>query len=174
MRDTSIRPTFDKIWTEFATALAERSTCARTGVGCVIVTEDNHRVLSIGYNGGARGLNNSCDSAEPGNCGCLHAEENALIKMNFNEPSPKKMYTTLAPCLMCAKRAVNAGIQEVIYITAYRKTEGIELLEKAGVKVRQYQAPPNEKPCASCGWEEWRHYRSCPTPKVKAYGGPPG
>lgn len=117
--------------------LSNRSTCARRHVGCVIVSSDNQRVLAIGYNGSWKGGPNACDSTEPGNCGDLHAEENALIKLDYNDPVSKKMYTTTMPCLMCAKRIINSGIGEVIYLEAYRNTEGVELLEKAGIKVRQ-------------------------------------
>lgn len=150
------RPSWDQIFMQFAQSLAERSTCARAKVGCVVVTEDNHRVLSIGYNGGARGLPNGCDSTEPGKCGCLHAEENALIKMNFNEPSPKKLYTTTSPCVMCAKRIVNAGIKEVIFQKYYRTADGERILSQAGIKYRKFEVPePEEKydpgPWPCCG-----------------------
>jgi len=120
-----------------AMMLAERSTCARLHVGCVVVSGDNQRVLSIGYNGSWRGGPNGCDSTEPGNCGCLHAEDNSLIKLNYNDAAEKKLYTTIMPCSYCAKRIINAGIQEVIYLHEYRKTEGIEILKEAGIKVRQ-------------------------------------
>jgi dCMP deaminase len=120
-----------------ALMLASRSTCSRLHVGCVVVSEDNQRVLAIGYNGSWKGGPNGCDSGEPGNCGCLHAEDNALIKLNYNEPANKKLYTTIMPCAYCAKRIVNAGVKEVIYLHEYRKKEGIEILAEAGVKVRQ-------------------------------------
>ena len=131
------RPSFDSIYMNLALMLSERSTCDRLHVGCVIVSEDNSRVLSIGYNGSYRGGDNKCDSTEPGNCGCIHAEDNAFIKMNFNDPEKRKLYTTIAPCILCAKRIINADISEVIYLYAYRKTEGVDLLQKAKVKVSQ-------------------------------------
>lgn len=131
------RPTFDAVYMNLALMLAQRSTCSRLHVGCVVVSFDNQRVLSIGYNGSWKGGPNGCDSAEPGNCGCLHAEDNALIKLNPNEFVGKKAYITTAPCVACAKRLVNAGIAKVIYLHAYRKTEGIELLKAAEVEVVQ-------------------------------------
>lgn len=121
----------------FALNLAQRSTCSRAKVGCVVVTSDNHRILSMGYNGGAKGVFNECLSDEPGKCGHLHAEVNALIKLNFNEPAKKKMYTTTMPCFNCAVAIVNANIDEVIYNTEYRDRAGVELLEKAGIPVRK-------------------------------------
>lgn len=131
------RPSFDQVFMSFALNLAQRSTCSRAKVGCVVVTSDNHRILSMGYNGGAKGVFNECLSDEPGKCGHLHAEVNALIKLNFNEPAKKKMYTTTMPCFNCAVAIVNANIDEVIYNTEYRDRAGVELLEKAGIPVRK-------------------------------------
>lgn len=135
------RPSFDSIFMELATMMSTRATCHRLKVGCVIVSSDNHRILSIGYNGGAMGLKNECDSSEPGNCGCIHAEENALIKLNFNDPSDKKLLVTMSPCLQCAKRIVNAKIPVVMYLNEYRKMDGVDLLREAGIQVSRYLAP---------------------------------
>lgn len=131
------RPSFDAVYMNLALNLALRSTCARLHVGCAIVSGDYQRVLAVGYNGSYRGGPNGCDSDEPGNCGCIHAEMNAMIKLNPSEMMGKIAYVTTAPCVMCAKGMVNAGISKVIYLHEYRKKEGIELLAKAGVSVEQ-------------------------------------
>lgn len=94
-------------------------------------------MLSVGYNGGAKGLNNDCLSNEPGACGHLHAEINALLKMNYNEAAPKKMYVTCSPCRQCAVAIINAGVSEVLYRDEYRLKDGLELLAQAGVKTRR-------------------------------------
>lgn len=134
---TNNRPSFDQIYMNFALLLSKRSTCSRAQVGCVVVTADNHRVLSVGYNGGPKGLRNECLSIEPGKCGHLHSEINSLIKLDYNAPSDKKMYTTCLPCYMCSVAIVNANIKEVIYLNSYRDTSGGSLLLSAGIKVRQ-------------------------------------
>ena len=41
------------------------------------------------------------------------------------------------PCKMCAKAIINARIDEVVYIDKYRDLSGVELLQNAGIKVRQ-------------------------------------
>lgn len=125
------RTRWDDVWMGLARSLAGRTSCKRAGVGCLVVSQDNHRVLAIGYNGNYQMGPNTCDTDEPGACGCLHAEENALIKLDYGDPAGKKMYTTTSPCLMCAKRIINAGIREVIYETEYRKRDGIELLKSS-------------------------------------------
>lgn len=135
--EQKVRPSWDSIWMGFAETIAQRSTCTRAEVGCVIVSDDNSLVLGLGYNGGAKGQQNSCISDEPGKCGHLHAEINALIKTNYRDGSVKKAYITTSPCYNCAVALVNAGIAEVIFRVAYRDQTGVALLSNAGVKVRQ-------------------------------------
>lgn len=130
---------FDEIYMDLACSLAKRSTCSRLHVGCVVVSDDNQRVLAIGYNGSWRGGPNRCDSIEPGLCGCIHAEQNALIKLNYNEPCFKRLYTTVSPCSTCAKFIVNAGINEVVFLEKYRTTKGLEILEEAGILYHQLE-----------------------------------
>lgn len=120
-----------------AEELAKRSTCARSQVGSLITTPDLTQVLGIGYNGNARGLPNSCDSPEPGRCGCLHSEQNSLIKAGAAVPG-KVMFVTLSPCVMCAKMAVNTNVGRVYYRSGYRDPSGLEVLRAAGVEVLHY------------------------------------
>ena len=127
------RPSWDQIWSDFSKLISERSYDPRTKVGAVVVTEDNTQVLSVGYNGNHRGGANSVDSAEPGLSGLIHAEVNALVKMDYNNPKRKVMYVTHSPCLACAKLIINANIHEVKYLEEYRDTSGIELLKSFGV-----------------------------------------
>jgi len=129
------RPRWADVYLTFAYILSKRSMCLRASVGCVITSWDYNRVLAIGYNGNYKGGPHGCDSKEPGKCGCLHAEENAIIKLDFNDPSFKRLYTTTSPCKMCSKRIINAGIEQVVYTELYRNTEGIELLMNNSVEV---------------------------------------
>jgi len=66
----------------------------------------------------------------------IHAEINALLKMDYNNPKKKKMYVTLSPCRMCAKAIINAGIDEVYYMVEYRDTSGVDLLTSTGIKTK--------------------------------------
>ena len=45
----------------------------------------------------------------------------------------------LSPCAECAKLIIQAGIRRVVYRDAYRLTDGIDLLKRAGVEVEQSQ-----------------------------------
>ena len=132
------RPGWDSIWMEFAHLIAKRSYDPRYQVGAVIVTESNTQVLAVGYNGNYMGGPNQVESDEPGKSGMIHAEINALIKLDFNNPSRKIMYLTLSPCRACAKAIVNGGISELVFCEKYRDDSGLKLLESAGLTVRQF------------------------------------
>lgn len=133
-----MRPEWDKIWMDFAHNIAKRSYDPRFQVGSVIVTNDNCQVLAVGYNGNYAGGPNEAESEIPGQSGMIHAEINALIKLDYNNPKKKKLYLTLSPCRMCAKAIVNAGIDEVVYRESYRDLSGVELLQECGIKVRAF------------------------------------
>ena len=136
------RPSWDKIWMDFASTLALRSTCRRASVGCVVVSMDNSTVMGLGYNGGPKGGRNTCLSDEPGKCGHLHAEINALIKANYRDAAPRKAYLTLSPCVPCATALVNFGVEEVVYRVLYRDDAGLEILRNASYPIRVRQFDP--------------------------------
>jgi dCMP deaminase len=129
----------EEVYMRMAEELAKRSTCARTQVGTVITTGDLTQVLGIGYNGNARGLPNACDSSEPGRCGCIHSEANALIKAGA-QTEGKLMFVTVAPCSMCAKMIVNSNVDRVYYRIPYRESAGLDVLAQGGVEACRYDS----------------------------------
>lgn len=134
------RPSFEEVYMHFAQAISQRSTCRRLQVGTVITTTDFRKVLAIGYNGNATGLDNGCDRDEPGNCGCLHSEENAVINCDSPRQVEKYVFVTHLPCAMCAKRIINLGhVRRVVYAEEYRKRDAIRLLHGAGIEVMRLQ-----------------------------------
>ena len=136
MRD---RPSFEEVYMQFAETIALRSTCKRLKVGTVITTTDYRKVLAVGYNGNASGLDNTCDREEPGNCGCLHSEENAVINCDAPRETRKFVFVTHLPCAACAKRLINMGnVERIIYRNSYRKADAVELLERVGIEVHQF------------------------------------
>lgn len=133
------RPSWDKIWMTMAETIAQRSHHSTFKVGALIVTSDNTQVLSLGYNGNAAGMSNVPQSEEPGCSGLLHAEINALLKMDYNNPKDKVMYLTLSPCENCAIAIINSGIKKVIFKEQYRNVDGINLLKDAGILVESFK-----------------------------------
>lgn len=121
-----------------ARAVAERSYDPRLKVGAIIVSDDNTRLLSLGYNGNYKGGPNVPDSSDPGQSGFVHAEANSLVKCDYNFNRKKIMYLTHSPCAACAKLIVNAGISEVVYGEEYRDLSGIKILESCGIVVNRY------------------------------------
>jgi len=132
------RPSFESIYMTLAGTLAYRSTCSRLRVGTVITSTDYRKVLAVGYNGNATGLPNGCDRHEPGNCGCLHSEENAVINCDAPRNIEKVVFVTHLPCVQCAKRLINLGnVQAVYYQNEYRIKDSIQILQSVGIRVAQ-------------------------------------
>jgi dCMP deaminase len=125
------------------------STARNLKVGCVLV-KDN-RIISIGYNGTPSGWSNECEVEFTTGDGThdhvemitkpevIHAEANAVAKLaRSNESGEGSVaFITHAPCLSCAKMLYSAGIIEVVYADPYKSKEGLQFLEKCGIKVSQ-------------------------------------
>ena len=115
---------------------AENSYCKRRQVGALIVKDKS--IISDGYNGTPSGFENICeDEQERTKPYVLHAEANAITKVakSSNSSDGATLYVTASPCIECAKLIIQSGIRRVVYSELYRCSDGIELLEKAGVKV---------------------------------------
>jgi dCMP deaminase len=132
------RPSWDEIWMEMAHSIARRSYDPKYKVGAIVVSADNTSVLALGYNGNFAGGPNRRDSNERGKSGLIHAEVNALLKMDYHNHKRKVMYVTHSPCIMCAKAIINAGIDEVVYANKYDYESSFELLASAGIVARYY------------------------------------
>lgn len=127
---------FDKRYMRMATIWAENSYCERRKVGALIVKDK--MIISDGYNGTPSGFENVCeDENNVTKPYVLHAEANAITKIarSNNNSEGATLYVTASPCIECAKLIIQAGIKRVVYGEKYRLTDGIDLLERAGVTV---------------------------------------
>ena len=70
----------------------------------------------------------------------LHAEANAITKVarSNNSSEGSTLYITTSPCMECSKLIIQAGIRRIVYAERYRVTNGLDLLEKAGVEVEYF------------------------------------
>lgn len=129
-----------------AETFAECSTAKRLHVGAIVVKDD--RIISIGYNGMPSGWDNDCEDIKINNDGqyelktkpeVLHAETNAIAKLAKSNESGlgATMFITHSPCMDCAKLVYQSGINTVYYRNSYRDEDGIQFLEKAGVKIEK-------------------------------------
>lgn len=132
------RPRKEQAFMVFAAEMAKRATCDRLQVGAVFADAKLERILCAGYNGGHAGGPNGCDSHEPGLCGCIHAEINALTKSR-DDLQHSICFVTTSPCKMCAKVLVNRGVSLVVYLNSYRNDEGVQILRDSGVTVVKYE-----------------------------------
>jgi len=137
------RPPLYEVYMRMAEELAKRSTCARLQVGTVVTDRYLENVVAIGYNGNARGFPNRCDTDEPGKCGCIHSEQNALTK-SPGSLRDKVAFVTASPCGACAKLMIQANVSYVFYREAYRDLAGVELLKAGGVVTVHYTRWRNE------------------------------
>lgn len=112
---------------ELATVIAQRSTCRRRRVGCVL-TDAWGRVLSMGHNGVPRGMEHCIDTPCPGvghppgegleYCTSVHGEQNSLLFC----PDVMKIDTcwvTTSPCIHCTKMLLNTSCQTIVYLEEY-------------------------------------------------------
>lgn len=114
-----------------------RGTCLRRNFGAVIVKNDE--IISTGYTGSPRGMENCCDKnnclREQLNvprgeryelCRSVHAEQNAIISAARKDMIDSTLYLVgkelknsqyvenTNPCMLCKKMIINAGIKQVI------------------------------------------------------------
>ena len=127
----------DKYYLNIADAVLDRSTCLRRKYGAIIVKNDE--ILSTGYNGAPRGRVNCsqlgyCNREQlniPSGqryelCRSVHAEQNAIINASRSEMLGATLYLVglenrgggyveaAAPCSLCKRMIINAGIERVI------------------------------------------------------------
>lgn len=129
---------FDKAYLEMASVWARNSYCKRRQVGALIVKDK--MIISDGYNGTPSGFENVCeDESGATKPYVLHAEANAITKVakSGNSSEGATLYVTASPCVECAKLIIQAGIKRVVYTDAYRLTDGVDLLRRAGIEVEQ-------------------------------------
>lgn len=137
------RKSWNQYFMEITEMVASRSTCDRAFVGCVIVNDD-HRIVSTGYNGSVAG-NPHCDDVghtmRDGHCiATIHAEMNALLYC-AKEGIPVKnciVYVTHFPCLNCTKALIQAGIKKIYYKYEYNIDEyALYLLKNNNVEIEK-------------------------------------
>ena len=130
----------DQRYLRMAMIWARNSYCKRRKVGALLVKEK--MIISDGYNGTPSGFENVCENennqTKPY---VLHAEANAITKVakSNNSSEGATLYVTSSPCLECAKLIIQAGIKRVVFTENYRVEDGINLLKRADIEVKQVE-----------------------------------
>jgi dCMP deaminase len=150
------RPSWDEYFMRIAREVAKRSTCLRRQVGAIVVLDK--RILATGYNGAPSGLPHCAEvgclrerlrvpSGERHElCRGLHAEMNALLQgaRHGIRMEGATLYSTLAPCSLCAKMLINTGIVRVVGSMDYPDSFARGMLEAAGVELVVFSEPGPE------------------------------
>lgn len=124
----ALRPSKDVWLLGMAQLVAQRSTCARRAVGCVLVDARGH-VLATGYNGRPREFPH-CNEDSPcagvdapsgtdlDRCEAVHAEQNALLQCPDVEQI-ETCYVTVSPCVTCVKLLLNTSCRRIVSAAPY-------------------------------------------------------
>lgn len=121
---------------------AQRATCARRSVGCVITNEIGI-VLATGFNGVPQGVEH-CNEGTPcagakaksgtrlDECLAIHAEQNALIQLH-DPRDAAYLYSTTEACVHCTKMLLNTNIHTIYFKEGY-PGGGTGIWEESGRK----------------------------------------
>lgn len=126
----------DNYYLDICETILERGTCLRRNFGAIIVKNDE--IISSGYSGAPRGRKNCCElgycrreelKVERGTryelCRSVHAEQNAIISSRRQDMIGSTLYLVgkemtngdfvmnAAPCSLCKRFIINAGISRV-------------------------------------------------------------
>ena len=152
-----MRPDWDTYFMRITKLVATRSSCLRRSVGAVLVKDK--RILATGYNGAPSGMAH-CEEAGclrdqlhiPSGerhelCRGLHAEQNAIIQAarQGTEIKDSTLYCTTAPCSLCAKMLINAGVTRIVYEGSYPDERAMAFFAEAGVKVEHFVLEEDEQ-----------------------------
>jgi dCMP deaminase len=147
------RPSWHEYFLQLARQAATRSTCLRRQVGAVLVRDK--RLLATGYNGSPRDtahcLDMGCLREQLGIpsgerqelCRAIHAEQNAIIQAAVHGVAidGATLYSTLQPCVLCAKMLINCGVKEIHYLEGYPDELSAAMFEEAGVRLHKETLP---------------------------------
>ena len=117
---TTKRLGWDAYFSKIVQVTAERSSCERLHVGCLLV-KDN-RIISQGYNGHLPGAPHESIVKNNHEQATVHAEQNAICDCAKRGVSCRDStaYVTHYPCIICTRLLLAAGIKEIKYLEDYK------------------------------------------------------
>jgi len=110
---------------EVALAVSKRSPDEETKVGAVLVKNEDGAIVATGYNGFARGVDDSKlpKTRDEGKYDfMIHAEQNLIAFCAKHAISMDNctLYCTLSPCFRCMRLMWQCGIKKIICKDLYR------------------------------------------------------
>lgn len=156
------RLSWDELFMEIAQVVSKRSACLFHKIASVFVDE-NHRIISIGYNGPSTGdvhcnevgcakVHGNPITGELNKCRGAHSEMNAIINGDSTRRYKNStLYITVFPCRDCMKIINNLGVKRIVYYEEYLRIldgsdgtkstpemEAWELAGRRGIKLDKY------------------------------------
>lgn len=156
------RISWDDFFMEIALAASKRTACLFHKVASVFVDE-NHKIVSIGYNGPSTGdlhcnevgcakVHGDPIDGKMKRCRGAHSEVNGIINSgNTTRLKGSTLYITTFPCYDCMKALNNVGVKRIVYYKEYlrildgtngtKKVAEVEAWELAGrrnIKLEKY------------------------------------
>lgn len=115
-------------WNEYfmniAINISLKSKDKKKQVGAVLISKDNKRIISTGYNGLPANSNDNIDwtNRDLVHSLIIHAEMNCILYASSKFDNAI-LYSTLSPCKDCIKIIAAANIKTVIYLNKYKDFE---------------------------------------------------
>jgi dCMP deaminase len=124
------RLSWDEYFAKIVQVTAERSSCERLNVGCLLVKEN--RIISQGYNGHLPGAPHDSIVRNNHEQATVHAEQNAICDCAKRGVSCKDAtaYVTHYPCIICTRLLLAAGVSNIKYLEDYKNDELVEVFTK--------------------------------------------
>lgn len=163
------RMSWDDFFMQMAITVSERTACLFHKAGSVFV-DDNHRIVSVGYNGPSSGdyhcvevgcakVHGDPITGEMKRCRGAHGEINAIINSgDTGRLRESTLYITLFPCYDCMKALNNVGVKRIVYLDEYLRIidgtngekkesekEAWELAKKRGIVIDKYESQQIQK-----------------------------
>jgi dCMP deaminase len=124
------RPTWNQYFMNIAEIIKTRSPDPSKQVGCVLVSGNDNRIISTGYNGLSANVSEflfDWGDRDKIHQVIIHAEANCLLYSESRFPSYENLvlYSTLSPCIECLKLIRACGIRKIYYHEPYKNFEQV-------------------------------------------------
>jgi len=139
-------------WEEYFMSLALvaslKSKDPSTQVGAVIIDNKTRKLVSSGYNGFPRYIDDDMipQTRPEKYLYVVHAELNAILHAQ-RELSDCSLYVTVFPCSECMKAVVQSGIKRVVYLNDLNgsdwndsKKATMKMADLAGIKIVRFES----------------------------------
>lgn len=137
-----MKPSWDQYYMNLVEVIKTRSPDPITKVGSVMVSNEDHRIISSGYNSTNPGVSDlliDWSDRESVRKLIIHAEMNCILycKSRFELST---LYINLSPCKECIKIIAASNIKRVVYKNEYKDIDEVKALcAFFGVSLEKFQ-----------------------------------